>query len=81
MKLILITNTNERKLYKSLKEIQKDYPQYEYHQLRQVYLQSSGREHRKMHPLNQHIYKQIKIYDQWQAPALESNGLELLYSS
>ena len=30
------------KYYNSLKDIQKDYPYYTYHALRQIYLQSTG---------------------------------------
>ena len=51
------------KSYKSLKEIQKDYPQFTYHALRQVYLQSTGYEVRKMHQTNKLLYSQFRIRD------------------
>ena len=63
MKLILIINDTVQKEYKSLKEISKVFPDIEYHQLRQIYLQSTNKSVKKMHPRNQEIYKQIKIID------------------
>ena len=63
MKLILIIDNTTEKEYKSLKAIQKDYPSYDYHQLRQIYLQSTSKQPRKMHPRNIELFKQIKIID------------------
>ena len=51
------------KLYKSLKDIQKDYPNITYHALRQIYLQSSGLEPRNMHQSNKLLYEQFRIRD------------------
>ena len=51
------------KLYKSLKDIQKDYPDITYHALRQIYLQSSGLEPRNMHKSNKLLYEQFRIID------------------
>jgi len=56
-------NVTFTKTYKSLKDIQKDYPQITYHALRQVYLQSTGLEPRKMHQTNQLLFSQIRIRD------------------
>jgi hypothetical protein len=69
MKLILQIN-NARILYPSLKAIQQDFPQYEYHQLRQIYLQSKGIE-RKMHRVNKELFEQIKIYDYNLTPIIQ----------
>ena len=51
------------KYYNSLKDIQKDYPYYTYHALRQIYLQSTGLEPRKMHKTNQILFSQFRIRD------------------
>ena len=51
------------KLYKSLKDIQKDYPNITYHALRQIYLHSSGLEPRNMHQSNKLLYEQFRIRD------------------
>ena len=51
------------KCYNSLKEIQKDFPSYTYHALRQIYLQSTGLEPRRMHQTNQFLYSQFRIKD------------------
>jgi hypothetical protein len=51
------------KVYKSLKDINKAYPDYTYHTLRQIYLQTSGLEPRKMHPSNQKLFSMIRIRD------------------
>ena len=51
------------KSYNSLKDIQKDYPGYTYHALRQIYLQSTGLEPRRMHQTNQFMYSQFRIRD------------------
>ena len=52
-----------KKVYKSLKDIQKDYPNITYHALRQIYLQSSGLEPRNMHQSNKLLYEQFRIRD------------------
>ena len=49
--------------YRSLKDINKDYPDYTYHALRQIYLQSSGIEPRRMHQTNQLLFSQFRIID------------------
>jgi hypothetical protein len=51
------------KSYSSLRDIQKDYPEYTYHALRQIYLQSTGLEPRRMHQTNQFLYSQFRIRD------------------
>ena len=51
------------KCYSNLRDIQKDYPDYSYHALRQIYLQSTGLEPRKMHQTNQFLYSQFRIRD------------------
>jgi hypothetical protein len=51
------------KSYNSLKDIQKDYPDYTYHALRLIYLQSTGFEPRRMHHRNQFLYSQFRIRD------------------
>jgi hypothetical protein len=48
--------------FKSLKEIQKQYPEYTYHSLRSVYLKCNGDNH-KLHKHNQKIYEVIRIVD------------------
>ena len=48
--------------YKSLREIQKAYPEHSYHSLRSVYLKCNGDEH-KLHKHNQKIYESIRIVD------------------
>jgi hypothetical protein len=53
----------QSKPYKSLKDINKDYPDYTYHALRQIYLQSSGIEPRRMHQTNQLLFSQFRIID------------------
>jgi hypothetical protein len=53
----------QSKPYKSLKDIYKDYPDYTYHALRQIYLQSSGIEPRRMHQTNQLLFSQFRIID------------------
>ena len=65
MKLILeILGSNpSTHEFKSLRAIQKHFPQYEYHQLRAVYLQTMGRETRKQHQHNKQLYETIRIRD------------------
>ena len=62
---ILDNNKNviQSKSYKSLKDINKDYPDYTYHALRQIYLQSSGLEPRRMQQTNQLLFSQFRIID------------------
>ena len=62
MKLILIIN-DKKVVYNSLTLIHKDFPNYSYHQLRQIYLQSTNLHPRKMHNRNQKLFDQIKIID------------------
>ena len=63
MKVILIIKNQEPIIYPNLTSIQKQYPQYTYHQLRQIYLQSTNIYPRKMHKRNQKLYDEIKILD------------------
>ena len=51
----------QSKSYKSLRDINKDYQDYSYHTLRQIYLQTSGIEPRRMHPSNQQLFSMIRI--------------------
>jgi hypothetical protein len=51
------------KEYKSLKELNRDYPQLEYHQLRELYLYCTGKLQRKLHPYNKQLLNQINIRD------------------
>jgi len=53
----------QSKPYRSLKDINKDYPDYTYQALRQIYLQSSGIEPRRMHQTNQLLFSQFRIID------------------
>ena len=53
----------QSKPYRSLKYINKDYLDYTYHALRQIYLQSSGIEPRRMHQTNQLLFSQFRIID------------------
>ena len=62
MKLILIIN-DKKVVYNSLTSTQKDFPTYSYHQLRQIYLQSTNLHPRKMHSRNKKLFDQIKIID------------------
>ena len=64
IKLILtILQTGENRKYKSLRDINKDYPQYTYSQLRAIYLQSEGQICRRQHILNTQLFAQIRIND------------------
>ena len=72
MKVILIINNenNEiKKEYKSLKAIHKDYPDYDYHTLRQIYLQSTNQVNHNMHSKNKVLFHHIKIIDK-ELPAI-----------
>ena len=53
--LVLLTDENGvtlKKEYKNLKCVARDYPQLEYHQVNQIYLQSVGKTTRKQQPNN-----------------------------
>ncbi len=81
MKLILEILENgqvkKSKEYKTLKQIQNDYPQFDYHQLRAVYLECTGKEKRRGHPLTSNLCKIIQIRDKINL----LNDLELLACS
>ena len=62
MKLILIIN-DTKVVYNSLTSIHKDFPQYSYHPLRQIYLKSTNLHPRKLHNRNKQLFNQIKIID------------------
>ena len=72
MKLILIIN-DKKVVYNSLTAIQKDFPQYSYHQLRQIYLQSTNLHPRKLHNRNKQLFNQIKIID-FEVPSIVLNS-------
>lgn len=74
MKLILIIKNEEPMLYPSLSAIQKEFPQFTYHQLRQIYLQSTNTHPRKMHKRNSQLYNQIKILDYEVEPVVKGNA-------
>jgi hypothetical protein len=66
MKLTLeILNDDEviqTREYKTLKAIQNDYPDIEYHQLRAIYLYHSGKEQKKfLHPRTSELVKTLRI--------------------
>ena len=63
VKIIKNNEIESSKTYKSLKAVQLDYPDYTYHALRQIYLQSSGIEPRRMHQTNQLLFSQFRIID------------------
>jgi len=54
--------------YKTLMDIHKKYPQYSYHMLRQVYLQSTNKNIKKMHPNTAKLYELIRIVDKNDEP-------------
>lgn len=55
----------ETHIFKSLKELAKAYPQYEYHQLRQVYLKTNNKiNSAKKLQKNSLILNVMKIYDE-----------------
>lgn len=62
MKLILIVNNIEKE-YKSLRSINRDYPEFDYHQLREIYLQSTKKRVSKLQPRNKELFEHIKIID------------------
>ena len=51
------------KEYKSLKELNREYTQLEYHQIREIYLYCTGKLKRKMHPYNKQLLNSINIKD------------------
>ena len=53
----------QSKSYKSLRDVNKDYQDYNHHTLRQIYLKTSGVEPRRMHPFNQQLVSMIRIKD------------------
>ena len=66
--IVEIVNDNiviETKHFNSLKLLQKSYPQYECHQLRQVYLKTNNRENSaKKLQKNATIFNVMRIYDE-----------------
>jgi len=66
-KLILITiNENNEQIktpYKSLKTIEKAYPNIPYHSLREIYLFSTGKKVRKLHGFNLKLLEKLQIID------------------
>ena len=63
-----VTSTKE---YKSLRELNREYPEMEYHQLREIYLYCTGQIKRKMHPYNKQLLSQISIKDIKPKPVLK----------
>jgi hypothetical protein len=51
------------KEYKTLRDLNKDYPAIEYHQLREIYLYCTGKIKRKLHPFNKQLLNTINIKD------------------
>ena len=49
------------KEYKNLKLITSDYPHFEYHQLRAVYLHYAGKTKKFIHPLTQQLINKFRI--------------------
>ena len=64
LKLIIISNeSQEIKKYKSLKLIERDYPNIPYHSLREIYLYSTNKKTRKLHGFNLKLSEKMKIVD------------------
>ena len=69
IKLVLeITDANgvvTKKLYVKggLRKIANEYPEYEYHQLRAIYMACNNIENRKMHRGTLSLFEKVKIYD------------------
>lgn len=60
--IILKENGEQVETYfKSLKEIEKTYPQIPYHSLREIYLYSSGIKQRKLHGFNLQLIEKMQI--------------------
>lgn len=82
MKLILEILENGKviktKEYKTLKQIQHELPMFDYHQLRAVYLECTGKEKRKRHSLANSLCRVIRIRDKYEHL---SEDLQLLTSS
>jgi predicted Zn-dependent protease len=64
--IVEFTNNNvtEIKKFKSLKELNKAFPQYAYHQLRQVYLKTNGISTIKKLQKNAKLFDFMKIYEE-----------------
>ena len=64
--IVEFTNNNvtEIKKFKSLKELSKEFPQYPYHQLRQVYLKTNGISTTKKLQKNAKLFDFMKIYEE-----------------
>ena len=61
--IVKIFNNNEiqsTKVYKSLKSVHEDYPDYTYHSLRSVYLKCNGK-NTKLHKHNLDLYETMHI--------------------
>jgi hypothetical protein len=56
----IITKNKE---YKSIMAISKDFPEIEYHQLREIYLISTKKVIRKLQKFNANLYNKIRIID------------------
>jgi hypothetical protein len=64
--IVEFTNNNvtEIKKFKSLKELNKEFPQYAYHQLRQIYLKTNGISTTKKLQKNAKLFDFMKIYEE-----------------
>jgi hypothetical protein len=64
--IVEFTNNNvtEIKKFKSLKELNKAFPNYAYHQLRQVYLKTNGISTIKKLQKNANLFDFMKIYEE-----------------
>jgi hypothetical protein len=55
--------TETQKDYHKLTDIIKDYPRLTYHQIRQNYLQSTGKKINRLHDSNRQLFDRMKIVD------------------
>lgn len=68
---IINPETNEiisESKYKSLTKINEDYPQYDYHQLKQIHNQCNGHRVRKLRTQNNLLYSHMRILDNFTKP-------------
>jgi hypothetical protein len=65
----------EEKKYKSMTQIHKEYSQYDYHQLKQIYYQSKEKP-RKLQSHNAKLYERLRIIDNFIEPCVSKEKLE-----
>lgn len=56
-------NITTNKDYYKLTDIMKDYPTLSYHQIRQIYLQSTGKKVNRLQETNRQLFDRMKITD------------------